>query len=147
MRKYISKQELASVLHDLLSSRDPELQRVYREVILYRSTKDRKRFANAADRLAIPARIALTAFNIAVLFAGILVLSIRTGAPEDTSIFVLWSWCLFGLVLAECFVIRHQIQLFAKYRLYILIDELLARRIIILSRNENTKTEHAKAAK
>lgn len=147
MRKYISKQDLACVLHELLTGSDPEVQQAYREVILYRSTKDRKRFAHAAECVSIPNRIALTAFNIAVLLAGIFVLSLRSTAPEDTSVFIAWSWVLFGIALAECYVIRRQFQLYFKYRLYILIDELLARRIIILSRKSSAKTEHAKAAK
>lgn len=147
MRKYISKRDLAMTLRQLRASNDPQFMKIYREVILLHATRDEKRFAHAAKMVFLPRRIFLTALNAALLMAGCLTLLAQSMALEDTSVQIFWAWILLAFLLEQVWRFFSLCSRLPECRPYVLIDELLARRILILQSKTPTHQNHAKAAK
>lgn len=145
MRKYIRNEELTSTLQQILSRKDPELLSVYREVILYWTDRENHRSRHLETMLFWPTRTVLAFFNLILLpvTCTVFVLSMYYWLPEIVSVPVVFA--LLCLTVFEAYRFSKLASNFHKCRPYLIIDELLARRILVVQQTARPKP--AKAAK
>lgn len=131
MRRYVSRKDLVSVLHDLLEKKDPYVREVYREVMLYRFSSNPQNPEKVELMLSRPKHLTLCVLDLIVLCSGFLFMSpISTMLSMQTSVILL---LLIACILAELLRLQHLIQTAHKYLPYIFIDELISRKILVVS--------------
>lgn len=145
MRRYIPKEQLILMLHQIIDSENPELHSIYKQIILLRTTKDTKTYSHAVNMLICPRLITLSILNIfALSFAGIYFNSaLQTSLPAGFS-----GVCLLLIIaftFAEGFRLIRLLGQIRQAMRYVLVDELFARKILVLQKPQETQT--AKAAK
>lgn len=145
MRKYIQNEELSCVLSRIMSRQDPELIDIYRNVIRYRLSQKSPAARKALKMIQYPKRIGLCIFNLFLMplisFLFLAELSLRLG-PAVTFLFLgsLLLYSIYSGVLLVCLLAT-----FSRCRGYILVDELFARKILVLQKESPVR--HAKAVK
>lgn len=145
MRKYLRNDELYLTLEQIFSRQNPELLEVYKEVILYRTSLDRRPYARTAQMLQRPTQMALAFTNMVItpITCTVFIFSLYAQLPE---VFALPA--VFGLMCFTVYEAFHFSRLAAQFsacKPYLLVDELFARKILVVQRLSRTKT--AKAAK
>lgn len=138
MRRYIRKEDLQRTLQSILSRQDQELLDIYREVVLYHVTRNGSTYKHAARSLALPGMVKLSLFNLMTIPAAAVLLQyalpsfwIDKYAPAAFAALLFFALRQF-YVLFRCF------QRYEKSRPYLLVDELIERKIIILQKKPNT---------
>lgn len=131
MRRYVSRKDLVSVLNDLLEKKDPYTREVYREVMLYRFSKNPQNPEKVALMLSRPKHLTLCVLDLVVLCSGFLFI------PPLSTIFSLGENLIFSILLvfiaAELLRLQRLIRTAHKYLPYIFIDELISRKILVVS--------------
>lgn len=147
MRYYIRNQALRSTLDDLIKHKDQETMRVFKEVMLYRCPTTRHSKKHAAvirgvkDMLLMPRIVILGTINIVLTALCLMILPyalLYMPNPSVDGIFVMLLLYMFLLFeLARLIVTLRSSD---QYILYVLIDELISRKVIQL-------VPHPKSAK
>lgn len=146
MRQYVRQQDLLRVLNGILNEEDPHYQKICREVALYRSTRDTKRFARTAAALFVPTRILLSAFNLILAPSAALIgCSIYASRLSSFAIGLVFLAVL-SWIWMELYRMVRALEGYGDSKAYILIDELFARKILVLNQPKSHRT-HPKAAK
>lgn len=131
-RQYIRNEELYHTLHQILNHQNPELLAIYKEVILYRSAIKFAARKRVEEILTIPTRMFCSFLNVILLPALCRVLWVLV-FPH------LQVWAVYTLCLAIGFVnlfflwrFFRLIPLYHTHRSYLVVDELFARKILIV---------------
>lgn len=142
MRRYIRSKQLILVLHQIVDSENPHLTEVYRDIVLLRTTHDYKTYQTAAKMLACPRMTAFCILNMFLLIICGLIIHYSMPALLAPSACLALRVLISLMALLES---RRLIELMRSMREsvpYLLIDELFARRILVLQ-----KTAHGKPVK
>ncbi|MBF0579896.1 hypothetical protein IM774_08920 [Erysipelotrichaceae bacterium RD49] len=147
MRKYISSDELYTTLQQILEKNNPELLTIYRSILHYRlaqSALDQKRCAQIEKMLQMPQKTVLALLNMVLLpiVCTVFVCTVYNRMPEYLSITSVVAFL--GFTLFEAWRFSRLAARLSQCRPYVLIDELFARKILVV-RHGTSKT--AKAAK
>ncbi len=132
MRKYIRNEELTSALAQLVEYRNPEMIEAYREIIIYRLSQDAKSHPEVAKILACPQKSLLALTNM-ILLPILLIVYLITAAPfviEEVNYAT--GLLLIFLSVWEGYRFFRFFTLMCANRKYLLIDELFARKILII---------------
>ena len=135
MRKYISSDELYSTLQQIISKNNPELIDIYRSVLHYRmasSSIEQNEYAQIESMLQMPQKTVLALANMVLIpiLCTVFVFTMYLRSPELISIPSILA--MFGLTLLEAWRFSRLAALLSKCRPYVLIDELFARKILIV---------------
>lgn len=145
MRRYIRNDQLIYALHQITDNRDARLVEIYREVILYRTAKHSKQCATAARMLACPRLLVLSLTNaLTLMISGFILHDVLSPTLPGTISFLLQ----FGITAFALFEGARLFRFLSRMREsmpYLIIDELFARRILILQKTQNSR--RMKAAK
>ncbi len=143
MRKYIRSTELHSTLQQILNHKNPELLEIYKSVIVYRVSKGTVKNEHLEKMLFWPVRTALAFVNM-LLLPVICTLFVFTCYPSTPELFGIpfVCGCLF-LAVFEAWRFSRLAALFSRCKPYLLVDELFARKILVVQPMNKT----AKAAK
>lgn len=145
MRRYIQQEDLIDTLQQILSSENSQLKEVCNEVILYRATKNSKRYSKAASMLFVPVRIKLCLFNLVLL--PVTAMFFMHEFPFETALAnCAVSMAVMAWMVIELFFLVSALKKTRACKQYLIVDELLARRILILNRTK-TNTNRIKVAK
>lgn len=138
MRKYVRQQELVKALNDLVTHRSPDLIKVYQDVMYYRFCKQShpENRQRTERMLMIPRRLTLRALNclaslIVIPFLPAFFFRLQMSGWYSEAVFVLAIFS--GIEAWKCWKL---FCLWSACKPYILIDELIARKIIVLSVNK-----------
>lgn len=131
MRRYVSRKDLVSVLNDLLEKKDPYVREVYREVMLYRFSKNPLNPEKVELMLNRPKHLSLCVLDLVVLCSGFLFLSPISAllSMQVMHVLVILLLC----IAFELLRLQQLIRTTHKYLPYIFIDELISRKILVVS--------------
>lgn len=147
MRFYVSRNDLVSILTDLLEKKDPAVKEVYKEVMLYRFSKNPPNPKKVEKMLRCPLKIVLSCLNIFVLVLGVILL--HQLGHLNPFLLTNISWILIFIACLECGHLIYLIRLSGKFIPYVLLDELIARKILTISLCERStqSSHHSNTAK
>lgn len=141
MRRYIRNEQLLFTLRQILGSRNPELTDIYREIVLLRSTGDTRAHAKAAAMLLKPRFLALSILNLfALVFCGMLFqFQLAPSMPGLQGGLALTS--ITALAVWESFRLMTLLMSLRQCMPYVLVDELFARRILVLQKPSHSSRQ------
>lgn len=142
MRRYVSRKDLVSVLNDLLEKKDPYIREVYREVMLYRFSKNPKNPEKVEKMLSRPAVLFLSCVDLLILCTGFLFVraAAQAGPFSEPLVLLFLSLC----VCAELLRLQHLVRSARQFLPYVFIDELIARKILVVSTKPAESSAHGK---
>lgn len=139
MRRYIRNEELYTTLNQILNHNNPELIDIYKKVILYRSDIQFKAKEHVEDILLIPTRILSSFLNI-------LLVPLLCHLLERCMFPLLLDWVVYAILASIAFLALVQIWIFfsalikfSTYKTYLVVDELFARKILVVQQIQTKK--------
>lgn len=139
MRHYIRKEELYTTLDQILNHQNPELTNIYKKVILYRSSINFKSKEHVEDILLLPTRISCSFINL-LLIPILCQLLVHHVCPRllDWAAYTLLALIAF-LVLVQVWTFFSALIKFSTYKTYLIVDELFARKILVVQQIQTKK--------
>ncbi len=135
-------------VNELVAKKNPQLVSVYKEVMLYRFSKEKKKHETVERMLFVPIRIQLAIINLILAVGGTYFMQSFFGRHVNPALIY------GGLLLFALFIVSEARSLIRSWgRLqeampYLLIDELIARKIIVLvPKKAGSSNAAVKAAK
>lgn len=132
MRKYVQASDLAEVLTHIMAADSPQLTEMYKEIVRYRLGKPGQHAEVIEKMLFWPRRIMLCLINLVLLSMAAILYS--QGAidhlPAEVSALILGSGFLYAVYTVSLLV--YLVCRYSQCRTYVLIDELFARKILVL---------------
>ncbi len=149
MRRFLKKQDLINTVNELVTKKNPQLVSIYKEVMLYHYSKQKKDTHKTVEKmLFVPVRIKLALVNTFLAFAAIIPLEALLGRGMNPLFFAAAMTLLSIFVFAEMRTLKSKLSELDSAMPYILIDELIARKIIVLvpkkAGNSNAAVKAAK---
>lgn len=139
MRHYIRNEELYTTLNQILNQQNPELTNIYKKVILYRSAINFKSKENVEDILLLPTRIFCSFMNL-LLIPVLCQLLINRVFPQ------ILDWAAYSILASTAFLALVQVWIFfsalikfSMYKTYFIVDELFARKILVVQQIQTKK--------
>lgn len=142
----LKKQDLLYTVNELVTKKNPLLVSVYQDVMRYHFSKERKKYAHVQEMLMVPVRIKLALLNLILTLAALILF--RMCLFGRTDIYLVYSGVAV-LFLFAGWQIRNFLTSYShlsEAMPYVLIDELIARKIIVLVPKNAQKTQQIKAA-
>ncbi len=149
MRRLLKTQDLMCTLNELITRKNPQIVSVYKDVMLYRFSKEKKNHQEVERMLFIPVRIKLAILNLILTLCA--VIPFQTVARINIHPFI-YTGCMIlfiAFAISEVNILMRNVRLLEKAMPYVLIDELIARKIIVLvpKNAKNANKASIKAAK
>lgn len=139
MRHYIRNEELYTTLNQILNQQNPELTNIYKKVILYRSAINFESKENVEDILLLPTRIFCSFMNL-LLIPVLCQLLINRVFPQ------ILDWAAYSILASTAFLALVQVWIFfsalikfSMYKTYFIVDELFARKILVVQQIQTKK--------
>ena len=135
-------------VNELVAKKNPQLVSVYKEVMLYRFSKEKKKHETVERMLFVPVRIQLAIINLILAVGGTYFMQSLFGHHIHPALIY------GGLLLFALFIVSETRSLIRSWGClqeampYLLIDELIARKIIVLvPKKAGSSNAAVKAAK
>lgn len=147
MRRLVKQKDLIYTLNELVSKKDPEIVSVYREVMMYRFSRKKTDYLHVEKNMMVYSKMWLSLFNIFLAGAAAIlcvVCMIHQANPLPFALGILGLAC-FALWQMRAFE-RNRGKL-ASVMPYILIDEMIRRKIIVLAPRNKKAESKIKTAK
>lgn len=139
MRRYIRNEELYTTLNQILNQQNPELTTIYKKVILYRSAINFKSKEHVEDILLLPTRISCSFINL-LLIPILCQLLVHNVCPRllDWAAYTILALIAF-LALVQIWIFFSALIKFSTYKTYLIVDELFARKILVVQQIQTKK--------
>lgn len=135
MRYYIRKQSMRNVLDQIVKKKDKEILTIFKEVMVYRTETGRKpaEIMNRVDRMLFMPRIIIMAiFNLILAAVCLTILPGMHGIfakPINGLLIMMLLYCFMAIEIARIF---RTAKYASVYYPYVVVDELISRKIITL---------------
>ena len=133
MRYYVRKEDLVATLNELTRKRNQTVVKVYKDVMMYRFSNHPQDFGHVQHMLLMPRRLFMCALHFALALMAICLLHPVLPTMESALLKSLLPGVLYVYAGVQLLLIYITALRVKQCYPYIVIDELLARKIIVLS--------------